>query len=186
MSRRKKTFDERRKELSDSLCRISQAIAACETSGEIYPLRDVAVQLRALLADEHPLLIELAEERNFHLKVFMTDPAYTNKILATKPVIYSTGDAFSLNQDEMFPIEVRLSDGLNALHVVTGGQQLTVKDVIKMVADTEAAHYDPRKPLRLDDLEMVGLGGLPSQYRTIYSVGRVVRDLGNRFLKEVS
>jgi hypothetical protein len=184
--RRKKTFDERQKELSDSLKRISEAIATCETSGEIYPLRDVAVQLRALLADRHPLLIELAEERGFDLKVYMADPAYTKKILVTNPIFYTTGDAFALHQDPMFPVEVHILEAINALHVVTGGEQLTVKGVIKMVADTEAAHYDPGKPLRLDDLGMVEFGGLSAQYRTIYSVGRVVRDLGFRFLKHVS
>lgn len=185
MSRRKKTFDERRGELSDSLKGITEAISDCEASGEIYRLRDVAVQLRALLMGENPLLIELAEVKGFYLKVFITDPVYTAKVLSTNPIFYSTGDAISLCQDNIFPIEVPISEAINALHIVTGGEQLTVKEVIKLVADTEAAHYDRGKPIRLDDLDKVGLGGLPSQYRTIYSVGRVVRDLGDKFLREI-
>jgi hypothetical protein len=180
--RRPKSFVERRTELAESMIIISNALRDAEATGSTAPLRTVAVQLRALLLDEHPLLLELASQQGFALTVYATSQAYTDKVLAMKPAFYSTGDALSTQKDEMFSKEIELREAPGLLHVKIGDQSLSLGDVVKLVADTEASHYDPKRPVQLDSLGMVGLGGFPAQFRTVYALGRVVRDLAARFI----
>ena len=115
--RRPNSFEERRAELTASIAIITNALLDSENSGATHPLRTVAVQLRAFLVDEHPLLLELATERSFPLTVYSTSQAYTEKVLALKPVFYSTGDALSVAKDEMFTTPIDLRDALALLHV---------------------------------------------------------------------
>lgn len=191
--RRKKSFDERRQELAGSIDIISISLREFEQTGKIHLLRIVASQLRALIVYKpqssslrHPLLFELAKEKGFPLTVYSTDQGYTDKLksLFGKSIIfYSTGDPFNLEKDEIYKMPLPFEDAMETLSVEMLGQQLSVKDVLSHVADTEASHYDPGTPPILDELGRVELGGLPTHYRIIYALGRVVRDLGVRFLQ---
>jgi len=191
--RRQKSFDERRQELAGSIDIISTSLRELEQTGKIHFLRIVASQLRALVVYKpqsgslkHPLLIELAKEKGFPLTIYSTDQGYLNRmktLFGDSMVFYSTGDPFSLEKDEIYNTLLPLEKAMETLSIDMLGQQMSVKDVLSNVADTEASHYDPGTPPILDELGLIGLGGLPTHYRIIYALGRVIRDLGTRFLQ---
>jgi len=155
-SRRKRSFDERRQFLAGSIDNISGALREFEQTGKIQRLRSVASELRALVVYKsdssslkHPLLFDLAKEKGFPLTVYSTDQAYTDKIKSTfgqSIVYYSTGDPFNLEKDEIYKTPLLLQDAMETLSVDMLGQQLSVKDVLLHVANTEASHYDPGTP----------------------------------------
>ena len=189
MARRPKSFEERCQELAGALHIIERAIQDCEQGHGTPPLTAVAIQLRALLiraGRNRPLLVELARERNFPLTVYATDPGYLDritKIAGSPPIFYSTVDMLSLEQNPMFPVETTLAEALKLRYVTILDKELSLERVIRLVANTEAAHYDPERPVELDSLDVVGLGGLPAHYRTVYHLGRITRDLGRQFIE---
>jgi len=193
VGRRKLSFAERRQQLAESIDIISNAINELERTGKTHMLRAVANQLRALIVNKpesrslrHPLLLELANERDYPLTVYSGDAGYLDKITeiaGEKPFFYSSGDALSLDKDEIFKRAISLADAMEELSTTIAGEALTLKEVILHVANTEAAHYDPSTPTILDDLGKIQLGGLPTHYRVIYSLGRLVNKLAQRFLQ---
>jgi hypothetical protein len=194
MTRRKKEFEERRQELISATKILSTMIQQFESTGDISFLRVVASQLRGLVVFEqksrslrHPLLVELAKEVGFPLTVFTIDKSVTNSVVDLlgphQLQFFSTGDSLSLEKTPPYTAEQNLEDALESLHVIVGEEKLSIKQVIRLVADTEAAHYDPTRPTTLDNLDTVSLMGLPPEYRTIYSTGKIVRDLGYRFIQ---
>lgn len=193
MPRRQKSFDERRQELTGALQIIARALRHCEESGQIHPLRVVAVQLRALVVREtsgslrHPLLFELAHERGFPLVVYTIDPGALDTLRSLPAVQFaSQGDSLSLVQEPPFSVETNLEQALQDQHTVINGEKLSLKDIIRLVADTEGAHYDTGRPETLDNLDQLRVLGLPPEYRAIYSLGKLVRDLGFRFVESTT
>ncbi len=197
MTRRVKTFEERRQELIGAIEVISQLLRLFEESGNISFLRSVAGQLRALIVYEpqssnlrHPLLIELAKEANIPLVVFTIDQEVTDTfVYVLQPNdlrFFSTGDVVSLKQTPPYSVQTVLENVLEATHTIIGKEKLSMKQVIRLVADTEASHYDPSRPETLDNLDTVNIMGLPPEYRTIYSLGNVVRSLGYQVIQRTS
>jgi hypothetical protein len=191
MDRRDKTFDERKQELVDSLSIIRDALHKYEETGETYPLKSVATQLRALIVRDkrslkNPLLLELAEERKYRLIVYKGDPKLLQRMVNRSPIFLSTGNHLSLVQDRMFCIKTTLAHAMETIHIIIFGEELNLKDAVRLIADTEAAHYDVGRPNTLDDLTVVELGGLPAAYYTIYSLGKIVRDLGFNFIQSLN
>jgi hypothetical protein len=189
MQKRAKTQSERLEELRGSVGIIKKALGELEKDGDINSLRMVASQLRSLVVYEsnsrtfnHPLLIELAREANYPLTVYTSDPNYCKKISSMTPDLYVGGDSISLQKDEMFQFETNLENALEETYVLTQGETITLKKLIRMIADTEASHYDPDRPVMLDKLSGIVLGGLSSEYRAIYHLGRIVVDLGQKLL----
>lgn len=192
-NKRQKSFDERRQELIESIDIISSSLRELEQTGKGHWLRIVASQLRALIVYKpkssslkHPLLFELAKEKGFPLTIYSTDPGYLEKvksIFGDSLIFYSTGDPFNLEKDEIYNTPLPLEAAMETLSVEVLGQKKSVKDILSDVANTEASHYDPGKPQILDDLSFIELGGLPTHYRIIYALGRLVRDLGIKFLQ---
>lgn len=195
-NRRIKSFEERMQELVGSIDIISDSIRKLEQTNNISWLRIVASQLRALIvykenssSFKHPLLFELAKENGFPLTVYVSDQDYLNKIksmFGDSLIFYSTGDPFSLEQDMIYTTPQSLEDAMETLSVEMLGKQLSVKEVLTDVANTEASHYDPTTPATLDNMKFVELGGLPSHYRIVFALGKVVCDLGYRFLQTIS
>jgi hypothetical protein len=193
MTRRDKSFQERRQELTDALNILSKAIQDYEKSGQVYFLRVVASQLRALVVYEpksgslkHPLLIELAKEKGFLLAVYTIDQVAVKGIvnlLGPQLDFFSTGDALSLERFPPYLIEVNLEEALEEQHVIIGKEELSIKQVIRLVADTEASHYDPTRPEILDNLDQISIMGLSPEYRTIYNVGKITCDLSHKFIE---
>ena len=191
--RRLKSFDERRQELSSAIKIISENIRDFEKTREIHHLRTVATQLRALIvlkqqspSLKHPLMIELAKEKNFPLKVFTLPPDLLktiSEIPDVNPDILVPGDPFSLIKDEVLNTEMALEEAMEQLVIYVKGERKTLKELILTVANTEASHYDPGRPPILDDLGSLQLGGLPTHLRIIYSIGKVVCGLGERLIK---
>jgi len=60
---------------------------------------------------------------------------------------------------------------------------LSIQGVIRLIADTEGVHYDPARPEVLDDLDQMRIMGLPPEYRTIFCLGKIVRDLSAKFIE---
>jgi len=118
VTRRKKTFTERRQELIGSRDILSRAIRDFKQSGEIHWLREVAVQLRALVVQKpgspslkHPLLIELSAQKGFALTVYTMDEDVVEtarKILGSSVEFFSTGDILSLDKIPPYSVETTL------------------------------------------------------------------------------
>lgn len=188
--RRPKSFDERRQELIGSLTIIGNALRDLEELKKIYPLRVVANQLRALLiydsrsrSFQHPLMVELAKEKGFSLVVYMVPPDYTDKVLKLKPTFFSGGDVLSLEKEMPFIYETTLESALNMMYIRIDEKDLTLAEVIRDIADTESSHYDPSRPDHMDTLQNFEIGGLPAEYRAIYSLGKLVMNLGFKFVE---
>jgi hypothetical protein len=185
--KRQRSNDERRKLLSDAINIIDNALQHAENGGGVAPLRVVAGQLRALIVEtrtNHPLLVDLANEAGFPLIVYTGRPDFTDFLLSTGATAIFQGDAMVLEKDKGGPLnyETTLSEAIKTQRTFIGTQSYTLEDIILMIANTEGAHYDPDRPEALDQMDQVELGGLPSQFRTIYGIGRVVRDLGHSLL----
>jgi len=189
MATRRLTFEERREQLVGALNMLINALDHYEAHAQIYSLRAVAQQLYTMLrkgANSHPLLIELARERSFPLTIYQTDSAYTEKVMnigPQPPIFYSKGDSIALDSDELRSVATTIDVALKTMHTTVMGQDYTLEQIFLLVADKEARHYDLDRPLILDDLDCVQLGGLPAHYRVVYDMGRVVRDLCARFLQ---
>jgi hypothetical protein len=189
MKDRPLSFAERREQLVGSLDTITNALNDYETRGKIYPLRIVAVELRKLIyykdtrSFRHPLLIDLTRERNFPLIVYRTDPAYAAKVKQMRPIFYTAADHIAVDQHELSQSGTTVDVVLKEIHATVLDQEYSLEDIILAIANMEAAHSDPKRLLILDDFDRVDLGGLPTHYRAVYHMGRVVRDLTSRFLQ---
>ena len=92
------------------------------------------------------------------------------------------GDAILLQKEGPFQFETTLEKVLEEPYLLIGNEQISLKELIRNIADTEGSHYDVERPNILDKLDSIHIGGLPSAYRAIFSFARVVVALGIKFL----
>lgn len=192
-----KSFEERRKELISALSILRHALVMFNKTKEISWLREIAVQLRALLiyvegssSFKHPLLIELASEKNFSLTVYMSNLALlreseNNLETNLKPTFSFGEEMFSL-ESETWRTKLSVEKAIKLPYIAIRRQKYTPEDIIRMVADTEGSHYDPERPEGLEILSRVEILGIPSAYNCLLELGFIVRDLGDQFISASS
>ena len=191
-----KTFGERRRELIGALDNIQRSITTFQQSRQVHHLRELARELRALLIYKpksrnfaHPLLIELAAEKKFPLNIYVSRFAFlreqeANRQTGPKPTFSYGEDMFRLDSTP-FHVEVALEQAIKLPYIVVQSRKLSLEDIISLVADTEAAHYDPERPEELTWLNDVEILGVPGAYMALCELGSVVYALGKRFTLSV-
>jgi hypothetical protein len=193
MGNRPLTFAERREQLADGIATIDDAIRGYEDTKRIYHLQNVAAKLRALVVYEaksnslnHPLLLELAAERRYPLVLYcayaIPAPPFPPSLLEGMVFDVQT-DAFALERDAFYRHEISLDIALDEEHATILGKTHTSKALIRAVAEREAVHYDPKLPPDISNLAIITVDNLPVHYSVVYRMGRIVRELGNRFLQ---
>jgi hypothetical protein len=168
MNKRPKYEEERLEDLRISLSTLAREIRYFYETHEIGPLRSIATQLRALIVRDgtsfrHPLFFELAEAKGFALTVYVLDTSTKDtpdtgslpEGQKARRFFYASGSVMRLQPDDMFAIKITLQDAMEMVHARLGEEELSLKQVIRLIADTEAAHYDNYRPIALDKLNSV-------------------------------
>ena len=191
-----KTFGERCRELVGALDNIHRSITTFQHSRQVHHLRELARELRALVIYKpnsrnfaHPLLIELAAEKKFPLNIYVSKFAFlreqeSNRQTGPKPTFSYGEEMFRLDSTPLHS-KVALDQAIKLPYIVIRSRKLSLEDIISLVTDTEAAHYDPEKPEELTWLNDVEILGVPGAYMALCELGGVVYALGTHFTASV-
>ena len=191
-----KSFEERKAELIGALDILHSSLDNFDQSRQTYWLKKVAQELRALIVYEpksgslrHPLLLELAKEKQYPLLVYVSNFAILreteqNKDHGMKPK-FSWGEKMLSLTSESWRTKASLEEVIELPYIVIRAEKHSLKDIIRLVADTEAAHYDPDRPEALAVLQQGEIYGVQVPYMALYELGRIVQLLGERFVSSI-
>ena len=118
--------------------------------------------------------------------VFVVNPKFTEYVQHLGPTFRFSANPLRLEKDGPYSHEMNLGDAIANHTLIQFEENVSFKDIIRSVAEKEAAHYDTNRPINLDKLADVKIQGFPSEYQAIYYVGRVTLSLGYRFLDGVA
>jgi hypothetical protein len=152
--------------------------------GEIVIL---ANQIRALVCkggrNFHPLLLEIAEEKGIKLVCFA--PQDLKKLL---PILKKSSFLFRPEIIDIKPrerwVEYEFKDWLESEIIIIGQEIYTPNEILRLKADSEASHYDPKisqKLKRLKEIERLSVSGnipLPDEY--VLKTARVILLFGDQ------
>jgi hypothetical protein len=161
--------DEQREELKRSLETISNILKiGQEDNGEVA-LPIIAKELYKLVV-EPAYLLNIAKQKGYLLTVF-ANPMYIKKVLDMQPVLFSALMPFDLEKGGPFSQEITLDDALKIPYIVRGNEQIDFEEFLSVMTDPNEYHITSSGR----ELE---LGGLPSEYRSLFEAGRLFLKLG--------
>jgi hypothetical protein len=165
-----------RQELSNSLEIVEREISQLATFSLAW--QSLAVQLNKLLCDGSPTLVERV----------ISNPLFhpMRKQIAPRTYLLHTGwradwneNGVSMNCFDDTQSPIPLHQWLDQIILVSNGQDLTIRDVIRFPRNKEAAHSDPQEHAKIEAMKLaynLTLGGkdYSSYYLTLAIVGAYI------------
>lgn len=150
----KLTLEDRIKQLKESSDLISDALEKIAEGDRKYFIV-LGSQLRALLCtgtgrNFHPLLIEVAESKNYQVECFgprdtnPDDPMFNNLVFRINGRVIGS-EPFSPAQRKYL-----IRDWLNAHIWVVNGQFCTPNEILRGFGDKQSSHFDPETDGKID------------------------------------
>ena len=187
MRKIKKSYYERREELNQALGMIEGAIKRYKQTQQPGELGIIAVHLRGLLFREK-LFLALAEEKGTKLEVYTYEPPYLSDELPSdlkRGLTHAfSGDCVSLTYEKPCVNKVTVEEWLNIPVIEIKGARFTPGNLINEVATSLGpAHYSSEISAHMVEMRKISIGGIESQFRSVFKFAEILLELGKRFLQ---